>query len=48
MLIQKIHHRLAEGRQVERGAAGDEITVHHDGLVFPETAGVFEVVLDAE
>ena len=46
--VEKIHHRLAERREVERRTTGNQIVVHDDRFVHPDAAGIFQVILDAE
>src|SRR5476649_339996 len=48
MRVEKFHHRLAKGSEVARRAAGNQVAVHDDRLIYPNAAGVLQIVLDAE
>ena len=46
--VEKIHHRLAERREVERRTTGNQIVIHDDRFVHPDAACILQVILDAE
>ena len=48
MGFKEADQRVAERRQVARGAAGDEVAILYHGLVHPDAAGIFQVVFNAE